>query len=146
MPQHVAILWDELLGAFTNMEADRVYFFDRATGEIFFVRADQGELLRQELDQRQDRFLEIPHFDHAAERQLLTGFNRTHDNEELRSLLHHALSGRPPYVTSHDILAFFPHEEQQLGELTERFLSNRVKDWLEEHNLLSISSSLRAVN
>lgn len=146
MQQNVAILWDELLEAFNNMEPDRVYFFDRTTGDIFFVRADQEEGLWNQLDVLQDRFLEIPRFDYAAERQLLNGFNQTHNNEDLRRLLEHCLTGRPPYALPADILAFFPEEEERLGELKDDFLSNRVKTWLEEHNLFSLSTSLRAVN
>lgn len=146
MQHNVAILWDELLEAFTNMEADRIYFLDRATGDIFFVRADHEESVWQELDNQQERFLEIPRFDHAAERQLLSGFNRSHNNEDLRRLLEHSLTGRPPYANTADILAFFPEEEEKLGELKDRFLSNRVKHWLEEHNLFSMTTSLRAVN
>lgn len=146
MQHNVAILWDELLEAFTNMEADRVYYLDRATGAIFFLSVDQEERVRDELDLLNERFLEIPRFDHAAERQLLVGFNRTHDNEELRRLLEHCLTGRPPYATAADILSFFPEEAERLGELKEDFLSNRVKTWLEEHNLFSLTTSLRAIN
>jgi len=146
MQHQVAIVWDELLEAFTNMEAERVYFLDRSTGDIFFLRADQQERVWQEIDQLQDRFLEIPRFDHAAERQLLSGFNLSHDNEELRRLLAHCLTGRPPYVTSTTILSFFPEEEERLNELKDHFLSDRVKSWLEEHNLFSTTTSLRAIN
>lgn len=146
MQHQVAILWDELLEAFTNMEAERIYFLDRTTGDIFFLRADQQERAWQEIDQLQDRFLEIPRFDYAAERQLLSGFNSSHTNTELRRMLTHCLTGRPPYATTADILSFFPEEAEQFEELKDRFLSNRVKTWLEEHNLFSMTTSLRAVN
>ncbi|MGB4599028.1 MAG: UPF0158 family protein [Trichlorobacter sp.] len=146
MLHNVAILWDELLEAFTNMEADRVYFLDRATGDIFFLRFDQEESVWHQLDHLQDRFLEIPRFDYAVERQLLSGFNRTHNNEDLRRLLEHSLTGRPPYANPADILSFFPEEEERLGELKDDFLSNRVKTWLEQHELFSMTTSLQAVN
>ncbi len=146
MHHNVAILWDELLAAFTNMEADRIYFLDRATGDIFFLQADQEESVWEELDQLKDRFLEIPRFDHAAERQLLSGFNRSHDNDDLRRLLEHSLTGRLPYANAADILSFFPEEEARLDEMKDHLLSTRVKSWLEEHNLFSKTTSLRAVN
>lgn len=146
MQHNVAILWDELLEAFTNMEADRIYYLDRVTGTIFFLNVDQEERVWDELDLLQERFLEIPRFDHAAERQLLAGFNRTHENEDLRRLLEHCLTGRPPYANPADILSFFPEEAERLGELKDHFLSNRVKNWLEEHNLFSMTTSLRAIN
>lgn len=146
MLHNVAILWDELLEAFTNMEADRIYFLDRSTGDIFFLHSDQDDPVWQQLDQLQDRFLEIPRFDYAVERQLLTGFNRTHTNEDLRQLLEHALTGQPPYADPAVILSFFPEEEERLGQLKDDFLSNRVKTWLEQHELFSTTTSLQAVN
>lgn len=146
MLRNVAILWDDLLGAFTNMEPDRVYFLDRATGEIFFVRADMDDIFWQQMDQLQERFLEIPRFDHATERQLLTGFINNHATSELRQLLKLSLSSRPPYASAADILSFFPEEETQLAEQMDRFLSDRVRSWLEEHNLFSMTTSTNAVN
>ena len=146
MIHSVAIAWDDLLGAFSNMEQDRVYFFDRMTGEIFFVGTDSGDSFWDQLEQQQGRFLEIPYLDSAAERTLLNTFLASQSNTELRSLLDHALSGRPPYARPADILSFFPDEELQLAELRDTFLSNRVKSWLEENELFSLSTSLNAVH
>ena len=146
MLHSVAIAWDELLGAFSNMEQDRVYFFDRMTGEIFFVGAELGDSFWEQMEQYQDRFLEIPCLDTATERKLLTGFLDTQADPELRGLLDHALSGQPPYANPADILSFFPDEELRLAELRDSFLSNRVKSWLEEHDLFSLSTSLSAVH
>jgi hypothetical protein len=146
MMHSVAIAWDELLGAFSNMEQDRVYFFDRITGEIFFIRADMEDGFRDQIELHQERFLEIPGLDTATERTLLSGFLKKQTNTELGSLLDHALSGRPPYANPADILSFFPEEEVQLSELRDTFLSNRVKTWLEENNLFTLSTSLNAVH
>jgi len=146
MIHSVAIAWEDLLGAFSNMEQDRVYFFDRMTGEIFFVGSDSGDSFWDQLEQQQGRFLEIPYLDSAAERTLLTTFLAGQSNRELCSLLDHALSGRPPYARPADILSFFPEEELQLSELRDTFLSNRVKSWLEENELFSLSTSLNAVH
>ena len=146
MIHSVAIAWDDLLRAFSNMEQDRVYFFDRMTGEIFSVRSDSEDDFWDQIEQQQGRFLEIPALDTAAERTLISGFLAKQANMELRTLLDHALSGRPPYVKTADILAFFPEEELQLSELRDTFLSNRVKHWLEENELFSMSTSLSAVH
>lgn len=146
MVHSVAVAWDELVQAFSNMEQDRVYFFDRMTGEIFFVRADQEDSFWEQLEQHQGRFLEIPPLDTSAERKLLTDFLANHPNRDLGKLLRHALSGQLPYARPADILAFFPEEEQQLAELRDTFVSNRVKTWLEEHDLFSTSTSLNAVH
>ena len=146
MIHSVAIAWDDLLRAFSNMEQDRVYFFDRMTGEIFSVRSDSEDDFWDQIEQQQGRFLEIPSLDTAAERTLINGFLAKQANMELRGLLDHALSGRPPYAKTADILSFFPDEELQLSELRDTFLSNRVKHWLEENELFSMSTSLSAVH
>ncbi|MDD2502179.1 MAG: UPF0158 family protein [Geobacter sp.] len=146
MIHSVAIAWSDLLGAFSNMEQDRVYFFDRMTGEIFSVRSDSEDSFWDELEHQQGRFLEIPCLDVATERTLINGFLAKQANQELRSLLDHALSGRPPYAKSADILSFFPDEERQLAELRDTFVSDRVKHWLEENELFSMSTSLSAVH
>lgn len=146
MIHSVAIAWDELLGAFANIEQNRTYFLDRMTGEIFFVGSDSEDNFWDQLDQQQERFLEIPYLDAAAERTLLTSFLASQTDAEFCNLLDHALSGRPPYVKTEDILTFFPEEELQLSELRETFLSNRVKNWLEENELFSMSTSLNAVH
>ena len=146
MIHSVAIAWDDLLGAFSNMEPERVYFFDRMTGEIFSVHSGSGDVFWDQLEQQQGRFLEIPCLDTAAERTLINGFLAKQSNPELRNLLNHALSGRPPYARPADILSFFPDEELQLAELRDTFLSNRVKNWLEENELFSMSTSLNAVH
>jgi hypothetical protein len=98
MIHSVAIAWDDLLRAFSNMEQDRVYFFDRMTGEIFSVRSDSEDDFWDQIEQQQGRFLEIPALDTAAERTLINGFLTKQANMELRSLLDHALSGRPPML------------------------------------------------
>lgn len=146
MIHSVAIAWDELLGAFSNMENDRTHFFDRMTGEIFSVRADFEDSFREQLEEHQERFLEIPGLDAAAERTLIHDFLKKQDNNDLYELLDHALSGRPPYANPADILSFFPEEELKMAELRDTFLSNRVKTWLEENDLFSLSTSLNVVH
>lgn len=146
MTHSVAVAWEELVRAFSNMEQNRVYFFDRMTGEIFFVRSDEEDNFWEQLEQQQERFLEIPYLDTTEERKLLSGFLENQSDSELTRLLTHALSGRPPYAKAADILSFFPEEEQQLAELRDTFLSNRVKAWLEENDLFSLSTSLNAVH
>ena len=146
MIHSIAIAWEQLLQAFSNMEQDRFYFFDKMTGEIFFVRSDAEDAFWDQVEQQQDRFLEIPVLDTATERSLLNGFLDKQNNPALSKLLNHALSGQPPYVKTADILSFFPDEERQLEELRDTFLSDRVKNWLEQNNLFSHSTSLTAVH
>ncbi len=146
MLHSVTVAWDQLVKAFANMEQDRVYFLDRMTGEIFFIGSDLDDSVWDQIENQQERFLAIPPLDRATERQILTGFLSGQEDQELRSLLEQALSGRPPYANPADILSFFPEQEDRLSELRDSFVSNRVMTWLEENNLFSLSTSLSAVN
>lgn len=146
MFRNVAIMWDDLIGAFSNMEESRLYFLDRLTGEIFSVRADSGEQVMQHMEQDNGRFIEIPPIDRASEKEFISGFIEKQEDIELKELLEHAVSCRPPYAKPSDIISFFPDEEAKMAEMRDTFLSERVKNWLEENNLLSISTSLNAVH
>lgn len=146
MLHNVAILWDELLRAFTNMEQDKVYFLDKATGEIFFVKSDLDDQFWHHMEQLHERFIEIPGLDPATERRLISDFINQNDNAELRRLIKQSLSSRPPYANPTDIISFFPDEEDKLSEMKDSFVSERVKNWLEQHNLLSTSTSLNGIN
>jgi hypothetical protein len=146
MVHSVTVAWDQLIKAFANMEQDRAYFLDRMTGEIFSIGSDLDDSVWDQIENQQERFLAIPPLDRATERQILTGFLSDQKDQELRGLLEHALSGRPPYANPADILSFFPEQEDRLFELRDSFVSNRVMTWLEENNLFSLSTSLSAVN
>lgn len=139
MVRNIAIIWDQLLEAFTNMEPDKVYFLDRATGEIFFVSSDHDDRFWEQMELQQARFIEIPSYDHTTERRLLNNFLKSNDNKELSTLLNSTLSGKIPCASTADILAFFPEEEDRLAEMKDSFLSSRVKNWLEENDLFSIT-------
>ena len=42
----VEILWEDLLGAFTSGQPDKMYFLDRLTGEIFSVPSSTPSMCR----------------------------------------------------------------------------------------------------
>jgi hypothetical protein len=134
----VEISWEDLLGAFTSGQSDKAYYLDRFTGEIFFVpsSSDNNEV-RQQLEDNGERFLEIPPFDYRSERQIASEFVAQVADPELRSLLENSLAGRKPFGKIEDILSFYPHEEELFTLLKDRFLSNRLKNWMEENNLFT---------
>jgi Uncharacterised protein family (UPF0158) len=117
----VEISWEDLLGAFTSGQPDKAYYLDRLTGEIFFVpsSSDNNEV-RQQLSSNGERFLEIPPFDYRSERQI-------------------------PYGKIEDILSFYPNEEDRFALLKDQFLSNRLKNWMEEHNLFTADTVLQGM-
>ena len=137
----IKIVWDELLDAFSSGQGDRVYFFDRQTGHIFFVPSalDDEEFWRR-IETNQDRFLEIPRFDNSLERQIMSGFVGAIEDMELKQLLDGSLTGHKPYGKINDILSFFPEEQERLLEIKDDFLASRVKFWLEKNNLITIES------
>ncbi|MFZ4856523.1 MAG: UPF0158 family protein [Desulfuromonadaceae bacterium] len=134
----VEISWEDLLGAFTSGHLDKAYYLDRLTGEIFFVpsTSENNEVLQQ-LENSGERFLEIPPFDYRSERQIVSEFVADISDPELRVLLHNSLTGRKPFGKIEDILSFYPHEEDRFALLKDKFLSNRLKSWMEENNLFT---------
>lgn len=138
MVHSVEISWEDLLGAFTSGQLDKINYLDRLTGEILSVTSssDNSEV-RQQLKDNGERFLEIPPFDYRSERQIVTEFIAQTSDMELKNLLGSLLSGRKPFGKAEDIISFFPREEELFELLKDRFLSNRLKTWMEENNLFT---------
>jgi hypothetical protein len=129
------------MDAFTNGKGDRVYFLDRFTGEIFFVPAAmEDEDFWRQVENNQERFLEIPRIDYGIERQILIDFIAAVDDDSLRDLLQNSLAGRKPYGNINDILSFYPDEHERLLEMKDEFVTSRVKHWLEEHDLFTVET------
>ena len=142
----VEILWEDLLGAFTSGQPDKAYYLDRLTGEIFFIPSStENNEVRQQLQNNGERFLEIPPYDYRSERQIMTEFVAQTSDPELRGMLNTSLSGRIPFGKSEDILSFYPQEEERFTLLKDQFLSNRLKNWMEENNLFTTDTVLQGV-
>jgi hypothetical protein len=136
---NVEIVWDELMDAFASGTGDRVYFLDRFTGEVFFVSsALADEDFWRQVETNNERFLEIPRFDYHTERQIMSGFISSVENSDLKNLLNGSLNGKKPYGKTQDILAFYPDEHEKLLEMKDEFVTSRVKNWLEEHNMFTV--------
>lgn len=134
----VDIVWDELLDAFENDDPELIYLLDRLSGEIYLVPADyDNDEFWQELSSGTDQYLPIPGFDYEQERLLLHEFIQKVENEHLKGMLNRAYSGKLPYGKVEEILSFYPDEQEQLEDLRESQLAERVSHWLEEHDLFS---------
>ena len=46
--------------------------------------------------------------------------------------------GNKPFGKLHEIISFFPEEEDRLMELKDEFFAIRLKNWLEENNLYTL--------
>jgi uncharacterized protein UPF0158 len=136
--QDVEIIWEDLLEAFENTDPDLVFFLDRDTGEIFFVPVDyEDEAFWEELENNPEQFLEIPGLDYEQERLLLREFIKGVTNENLRHILERAFVGKRPYGRLDDILSFYPDEMERLAAQKEELINDRVRRWLEEHDILA---------
>jgi hypothetical protein len=134
--REMEIIWDELVDAFSNPDPAMVYFLDRNTGEIFFVPDDyEDEAFWQEIEANDDQFLQIPGIDYDQERLLLHDFIRSLPEGPLRVALERSFTGRSPYGRIQDILSFYPDEQESFLTLLEEMNNNRIRSWLEEHDI-----------
>ncbi len=132
----VEIVWDDLIDAFENAEPDIVYFLDRLTGEVFSVPVDyEDEAFWEEVENSDDQYLEIPGFDYEQERLLLHEFIKGVTNDNLRDILERSFIGKRPFGRLDEILSFYPDELERLAALKEELVTDRVRRWLEEHDI-----------
>lgn len=142
----IEISWEDLLGAFTSGQADKSYYLDRLTGDIFFIPVSgENSDIRQQLEKSGERFLEIPPFDYRSERQIALEFAAQITDSELRILISNSIAGKKPFGKIEDILSFYPHEEENFTLLKDRFLSDRLKNWMEENNLITAEAVLHSI-
>lgn len=141
---NVEISWTDLMDAFARDATDRVYFLDRLTGEVFFVPAamDDEDFWRQ-VDSNAERFLQIPPLDRGSEKRILAQFMTIVADPELKKMLEHAMSGKRPYVTVSDIFSFFPEEHERLMEMKDDFVTVKVKNWLEAHEIFTMETNAK---
>lgn len=132
----VEIVWDDLMDAFTNPDPELVYLLDRETGEVFFVPVDyEDDAFWDEIEHNDDQFLQIPGFDYEQERLLLHEFIKGITNVRLKEILERAFVGKRPYGKLEEILSFYPEEMERLDALKESLLADRIRQWLEEHDI-----------
>ncbi|MCM2356903.1 MAG: UPF0158 family protein [Geobacteraceae bacterium] len=132
----VEIVWDDLLDGFENTDPEIVYFLDRDTGEVFSVPVDyEDDAFWEEVENNADQLLPIPGFDYEQERLLLHEFIKGVTNEKLKMILERTFVGKLPYGRLDEILSFYPEEMERLSALKEELVSDRVRHWLEEHDI-----------
>ncbi|UFS71611.1 UPF0158 family protein [Geomonas sp. RF6] len=132
----VEIVWDELMEAFENPDPELTYFLDRETGEVFSVPADyDDETFWEEMAAADERYLEIPAFDYAQERQMVHGFIQGVSNAALKAMLVRAFVGKSAYGRLSEILSFYPEEQERFEAVREQVITGRAGEWLEEHDI-----------
>jgi hypothetical protein len=129
------IVWDDLLDGFENTDPEIVYFLDRNTGEVFFVPVDYEEEAFWEEVENSEQFLPIPGFDYDQERLLIHEFIKGVTNEKLRDIMERSFIGKRPYGRLDEILSFYPEEMEKLAALKDQIISDRIRNWLEEHDI-----------
>ena len=134
--RNLEIVWEDLMEAFENSDQDLIFFLDRETGEVFSVPAEyEDESFWDEVASQEERFLEIPPFDYGQERQLVHAFIQRLTNEGLKAMLTRAFSGQQSHGRLHEILSFYPEEQEHFQAIREAFLTDRAAHWLEEHDI-----------
>ena len=134
--REMEIIWEELLDAFLNPDPEIIYFLDRGTGDIFFVPRDHAdEAFWQEIDDNSDQFLQIPGADYEQERLLLHEFIKGLPDDTLKQVLQRTFAGKSSYGKAEEILSFYPDELEAFLALKDEMLNNRIRSWLEEHDI-----------
>jgi len=135
------VVWDELIDAFLNDDPQIVYFLDRATGEVFFVPDDyEDEAFWQQINSNADQFLLVPGFDYDQERLLLHEFIKSLPDKSLKSVLERTFAGKNSYGKVEEILSFYPDELETYFALKDEMINNKIRSWLEEHDIYSPGS------
>jgi Uncharacterised protein family (UPF0158) len=129
------IVWDELLDGFENTDPEIIYFLDKNTGEVFFVPVDYEDEEFWEDVETNDQFLQIPGFDYDQERLLIHEFIKGVANDTLKIILEKSFIGKRPFGRLDEILSFYPEEMEKLAALKEQIISDRIRNWLEEHDI-----------
>ena len=133
--REMEIVWDDLLDGFENTDPEILFFLDRQTGEVFSVPVDYEDDAFWEEVENSDQFLAIPGFDYDQERLLLHEFIKSVTNDRLKDILERSFVGKRPYGRLDEILSFYPDEMERLSALKEEIISDRIRHWLEEHDI-----------
>ena len=134
--RNLEIVWEDLMEAFENPDPELSFFLDRETGEVFSVPTDyDDDPFWDEVGARDDRYIEIPGFDYAEERQLVHAFIQGIANPALKSMLVRAFVGTHSHGRLSEILSFYPEEQERFNAVREELLTGRAGQWLEEHDI-----------
>jgi hypothetical protein len=134
--RNLEIVWEDLMEAFENPDPELAYFLDRETGEVFSVPTDyDDDPFWDEVETQDDRYLEIPSFDYAQERQMVHAFIQEIGNEGLKAMLVRAFLGKHSHGRLDEILSFYPEELERFHAVREELLTGRAGQWLEEHDI-----------
>jgi hypothetical protein len=137
----VEIVWDDLLDAFRNRDAETVFFLDRETGDVFSVPVDyEDDAFWEEIESEAERFIEINGADYDQERFVTYEFIKGVTNSGLKSMLEKSFTGNRLFGRLDEILSFYPEEHERLIALQEEMLSERIRHWLEEHDIYPAGS------
>jgi len=136
--REMEVAWDELIDAFLNEDPQVLFFLDRATGEVFFVPDDyEDEAFWQQVNANPDQFLLIPGFDYDQERLLVHEFIKSLPDKGLKSVLERTFGGKNAYGKVEEILSFYPDELEAFFALKDEMINNKIRSWLEEHDIYS---------
>lgn len=140
--RNMEIAWQDLVEAFESSGEESIYFLDRDTGEIFAVPVyyDDPDFW-DEIGRSRERYLQIPSLDPGEERFLVYDFIRHVENAELKLMLEEAFVGRRRYGKFEDIVSFYPEEMDRLRQAREEKVAERIRGWLEEHDIFPMDDT-----
>lgn len=134
--RNLEIVWEDLMQAFENGDPELIFFLDRETGEVFSVPTDyDDDLFWDEVEAREERYLEIPPFDYSQERNFIHSFIQGISNAGLKNMLVRAFVGTHSHGSLSEILSFYPEEQERFQAVREALINDRAGKWLEENDI-----------
>ncbi|MBI4642913.1 MAG: hypothetical protein HY790_05365 [Deltaproteobacteria bacterium] len=127
---------DKLIMAFEDQSAEMQHYFDRQTGEVLTVFADDmDEEDAQRLEAAPDRYLLIEPVPSWTGYDIMSDFVETLPEGKVQWELDRALRKNRPFRGFKDVLLNYPSVEEDWFRFHEQAFIKIIKEWLEDHGV-----------
>jgi hypothetical protein len=127
---------DELIMAFEDQASEMQHFFDRQTGEVLAVFAEEmDEEDAQRLEAYPDRYLLIEPVPSWTGFDIMGDFVATLPEGKVQGELDRALRKNRPFRRFKDVLLNYPSVEDDWFRFHEQAFMKIIQEWLENHDV-----------
>lgn len=127
---------DELIMAFEDQNSEMQHFFDRQTGEVIAVFAEEmDEEDAQRLEADPDRYLLIEPVPSGTGFDIMSDFVDTLPEGKVQRELDRALRQNRPFRRFKDVLLNYPSVQEDWFRFHEQAFIKIIQEWLEDHGV-----------